>query len=195
MRLFIAVELPETLRERLGEIQRGLDELRFGLRFVRPEGIHLTLKFLGEVEPRRLDRIAAELRAAAADAQPTTLAAGGAGFFPGLERCRVVWVGLSGDLAPLRELHRDLDIRLHRLGFPRERGAFTPHLTLARVRDGLSPEQRAALTDSLAGLQVPELERFQAREVRLFESFLERGGARYETRATGLLGVAERETR
>jgi 2'-5' RNA ligase len=188
MRLFIAVDLPAGLKEQLADVQRRLAEAAAYLRFTRPEGIHLTLKFLGEVEPARLEQIVAAMQEAAAQAAPLELVATGMGFFPGLRNARVVWVGVEGDLEPLQRLQRDLDQRLHRLGFPRERGAFTPHLTVARVRDGLSPADRAALERILAQLRPPEPARFPVDELVLFESFLERGGARYEGRARARLG-------
>ncbi len=188
MRLFIAVDLPAELKERLAEVQRRLGEAAQYLRFTRPEGIHLTLKFLGEVEPALFERIVAAMHEAAATAQPLELVASGLGVFPSLRSARVVWVGVEGDVESLQALQRDLDQRLHRLGFPRERSAFTPHLTVARVRDGLSPADRAALAQVLERLRPPEPARFPVDELVLFESFLKRGGARYEGRARARLG-------
>ena len=188
MRLFIAVDLPAGLKERLADVQRQLAEAAAYLRFTRPEGIHLTLKFLGEVESARLEHIVAAIQEAAAAAQPLELVTSGVGVFPSPRSARVVWVGVEGDLESLQALQRDLNQRLQRLGFPRERGTFTPHLTVARVRDGLGPAERAALERILAQLRPPEPVRFPVDELVLFESFLERGGARYEGRARARLG-------
>lgn len=188
MRLFIAVDLPAELKERLAEVQRCLGKAAEYLRFTRPEGIHLTLKFLGEVEPALVERIVAAMQEAAAAAQPLELMTAGVGVFPNPRSARVVWVGVEGDVEPLQALQRDLEQRLQRLGFSRERGAFTPHLTVARVREGLGPAERAALAQVLERLRPPEPARFPVNELVLFESFLERGGARYEGRARARLG-------
>lgn len=176
MRLFFAIEMPPEVRAELAALVERLRPRAEGVRWVRPEGIHLTLRFLGEVGPERLEPIVAAGRAVPAGEAPR-LRLGDLGAFPGRGRPRVIWVGLEEAGAALDRLREGLESELERAGFAREGRDWSPHLTLGRVRPGGDP--RASLA---AGAAPASLE-FEAREFVLMESRLEPSGARYERRA------------
>jgi 2'-5' RNA ligase len=179
MRLFAAVPISEPAR---GEIARLLARLRepgWPLRLVHDHGMHLTLKFFGEVPPSRLEVIEEAVRSAVPGTGALSLRLAEIGAFPTFRRPRIIWVGL--DAPPALELLQD---RLERLadaiGFAPEGTPFRPHVTLARVREGqrLPPDA----LESLAGAYEPVP--FLASELVLYESVLGRGGPRYEPRLT-----------
>ncbi len=189
LRLFVACELPSEALEALGRIQAELRELGAGrLRWVRPEGIHLTLKFLGAVAPDKAQRVTDAL--AAAIVEPFTLALrfDRLGSFGGRMRLRVIWVGLAGDVEELSALAETVEKALGPLGFPRESRPFAPHLTLARVPDEMGIEERSRLADLVAAYRLSEMScppgpSITVSEVALMQSLLLPGGARYEQRA------------
>ena len=137
IRAFIAIELPAEIKASLAELEQSL---RSGgpqsVKWVDPEGIHLTLKFLGNVSPDRLPRITEAISGAVGGVSPFRLQLAGLGLFPGPGQPRVIWVGLEGDVERLTSLQRRIDDALSPLGFSRESRDFAPHLTLARMREG-----------------------------------------------------------
>lgn len=181
MRAFIAFELPESMLAALtavsAELQRSLPTT--ALRWVPVSNLHLTLKFLGEVEPSRVAAIAEVLGALSANyaAMPITL--DGLGVFPTPRRPRVVWAGLTGPAA-LAQLAAAVEDGMHALGFDREARAFMPHLTLARVRRDAQPAQLAGLQPALAQQTVPAVSGLLEQLV-LFESQLKPSGAVYNS--------------
>ena len=172
MRLFLALELPESLRRAVAAVQEELRVACPGWRWVRPEGLHLTLRFLGEVAEARLPELEERWRRAAAAASPAEIEVGGLGTFPPGGRLRVLWIGLSertgGHLAALAA---SLEAEARAAGFEPEPRPFAPHLTLARA----AGEGRPATS----GAEVGALGRFHGREVTLFRSVPGRGGAVY----------------
>jgi 2'-5' RNA ligase len=188
-RLFIAAELPADVRRTLGHIQDGLGQQVAPVAWVAPQALHLTLQFLGELEQQRVAQIAAILEQLAAFRQPR-LALDHAGAFPNLRRPQVVWYGLRGDLALLAELHSYLGSALERLGMPRERRAWHPHVTLGRVRRGASASQQAAIGQAVAALPVATLSDWPLARVSLFRSELLPAGARHSVLASVELGGA-----
>lgn len=179
IRGFIAFPLPEPVIVHLRSLQgslraAGLDDLRF----VRPENIHLTLRFLGDVAPSAMDAISEAMAEVAVEMPPLSLTARGIGAFPSAQRARVVWAGLTGDTAALIDFQGRLCAALEPLGFPRERRRFAAHLTLARARDRrpVDPERLVAAMESLNDLASPP---FPAAQLVLFQSDLRPGGAVY----------------
>ena len=180
VRCFVAVELPAEARRCVGGLVAGLREADVrGLRPVNPEGVHLTLKFLGDVAASQVGAVSSAMEGAAADARPFDLELRGVGGFPDLRRPRVLWVGVAGDLEALQRLYEAVEEALAPLGFPPEGRAFTPHLTLARLRDGTSPEDRARAATQLTSLAWEEGARVPVRGVSLMRSTLRPGGAVY----------------
>lgn len=151
VRAFVAIELDRELQEGLGRVQQRLKRVAgAGVRWVRPEAIHLTLKFLGDVETARLAQVCDAMGQAAGRARPFRLRLGAVGAFPSLRRPRVLWAGVEGDLDALQLVQGELDAALQVVGFPREERPFVPHLTLGRVRPGATLESRDADWDAAA---------------------------------------------
>jgi len=132
LRAFVAVEMPGPVRKALEEVQSGLKQLKIRARWVRPENIHLTLKFLGNIPAGHVPSIGDVLRVVAQAHGRFSLAAAGVGVFPDSRRPKVIWVGLTGRPDALTPLQQDLDGRLAALGFPRAEKPFRGHLTIGR---------------------------------------------------------------
>ena len=179
LRLFVAIELSDEVREALGWLQaelrsRGLEKLRW----VRPQGIHLTLKFLGETSADKVPMIEEALGKAVEAAPAHELALGAIGTFGG-NNPRVLWIDLRGDLEVMLGLQERVDSVLAELGFPRERRKFAPHLTLARVRPEIAHEMAGPLARAIRAAGPPTAT-VAIREVSLMRSVLGPGGAVYE---------------
>ena len=188
-RLFVALDPPEAVRRRIATavaaLRRSAGRAADEVRWTAVETLHLTLQFLGAVPEERIAALDDAVRAAAAAARPLQLELRGAGGFPNARRPRVVWLGLSGDLAPLSALAEDLGRRLTPLGFPPEARPFTPHLTIGRARDSRgAPGIGGALAEASQGEGIG----WRAAELVLFESHLEPGGARHEPLLRAPLG-------
>ena len=176
IRAFIAISVPEPVLQAIVKAQEGFQGSGLSIRWVRKEGIHLTLKFLGDIDRDDIEKIRAAMERVAKAFSPFTLRGEGVGVFPDLKRPRVVWVGVSGDVEPLRGFQRDLESQLDSLGFPREKRSFSGHLTMGRVKGRL---ERTKLSGVLEGLGDFRTESFTALSVVLFQSDLRPEGAVY----------------
>jgi 2'-5' RNA ligase len=143
IRAFIAIELPSEIKKELGIIQSKLkgSEQDY-VKWVDPDGIHLTLKFLGNIAEDRIKDIANAMTASVQGIRSFNLFIEGLGVFPNPNRTQVAWVGLTGELDKLAELHKQLEANLEKLSFATEKRYFSPHLTLARLRNQASLLQR-----------------------------------------------------
>jgi RNA 2',3'-cyclic 3'-phosphodiesterase len=176
MRAFVAIDLAEEVRAALAREQPRLKAAcgrNRDIRWTRPEGLHLTLKFLGEVQKEQATSVIAALQGLGFDAFKVEVK--GFGFFPDARRPRVFWVGLQAP-ASLGELAARVETALEPLGFPREHRPFNPHLTLARFDSPKSPD---ALTAAIDGSSGASFGHFEVNEFFLFESRLRPGGAEY----------------
>ncbi len=184
MRLFVALEIPAAVRDNLAALIAELRELSAKVadkrpRWVRRENLHVTLKFIGEVSPAKLEGIRGALSAIRSDA-PVEIRIRGLGFFPNEQHPRVLWAGLDAS-ANLPALAEDIGSALETQGMLREHRAFTPHLTLARIEPpGLHEKLRAAIQNTNAR----EFGSFQTQEFHLIESKLKPSGAEYTTLAS-----------
>src|SRR6266567_3766796 len=185
MRAFIAIDLPESVRRALGQIQAELQKSlarsniamrnrESDIRWSRPEGIHLTLKFLGEMSEAQAKKVADDL-ASMETFKSIPIEVKGFGFFPGPARPRVFWVGVEA-LPGLAQLAGQIEDRMEKLGFPRESRNFNPHLTLARFKDPRPHPSLRALVEERGN---PSFGLFEASEFFLFESKLSPHGAQY----------------
>jgi 2'-5' RNA ligase len=135
IRSFLALDPPEEVFGAITSIQNRLRKLIQGdIRWVRPEGIHLTLKFFGDISGDDVANIATVVEKAAEKEMPFPLAIGGVGVFPDPHRPRVLWLGMSGDVERLLVFQKTIEQALFQIGFPREERPFRPHLTLGRIR-------------------------------------------------------------
>jgi 2'-5' RNA ligase len=180
VRSFIAIELPDELKRELSAL---IDRLRADspdvARWIDPAGIHLTLKFLGDVPAGRLDSLTAALTKAVAGFGPFRLEVGDLGVFPESRRVRVVWVAVSGETGRLQKLQQAVEGAMEGLGFPVESRAFRPHLTLARVRDRARPEEREAIGQLVAASPFRVATPLEVSTVHLMRSRLAPGGVVY----------------
>jgi len=176
IRSFIAIDLSDPVRRQIETLVRELRKSDAQVGWVRTEGIHLTLKFLGNVAPESIEGIKSELARIASQIAPIRIEPAGCGAFPTIKSPRVIWVGLRGQIGPLAELVRRVETALAPLGFEPEGRPFKPHLTLGRVkgRRGLQ-----ALKDILLAHLDFTAEPFDAAEVVLYKSELRPDGARY----------------
>ncbi len=174
IRAFIAVAVPDALKSILCGIQEDLKRRRIRARWVLPESMHLTLKFLGDAALSDVEMIRRAMTAAAEAAAPMTLAVKGVGVFPGVRRPNVIWTGIHGQTDELADFHADLDSRLAELGFLRENRKFTGHLTLGRFKDRVRPDQCIELIQAYAGLASDP---FVVEAVHLYKSDLLPSGA------------------
>jgi len=189
LRLFVACELPGDVRETIGGVIARLREKSgSAVRWVRPEGVHITLKFLGEVPERRLPAIKMALQEAVVRHQPFTLEFSNIGMFGGREGLRIMWAGIAGDVLRLEALVRDVNTALSVVGFQPEKRPFRPHLTLGRVRDEIPTRHRAEIEVAVGRQDVPDCS-WRTTEVSLMRSRLVRGGARYDVMGTFPLRV------
>ena len=176
MRLFVAIEIPKEIRDALAAFLKDLRGIAPQAKWVRVENLHVTLKFLGDTEAPKVKAIESTL-GSIHNAQPVTLEFRGLGFFPNDERPRVFWAGMEAS-TNLKALAEDIDHGLHRMGFPLEDRAFTPHLTLARFNPpGLPPKLGSAVSDHASR----SFGSLTAREFHLIESKLKSTGAEYTT--------------
>ena len=179
VRLFIAAELPSAFREDIARIGAAALALGIrGVRSVRAENAHLTLKFLGEVGANRVEDVLASMRLAAARSAPFTLRSGKLGAFPNADAPRVLWLGVDGDLAALRRLRDYLEDALAAIGFQRDRRGFAPHVTAARVLDRVSHAAAKRLMNAAAAVPTTPVE-FAVKRLSLMRSDTRPGGAVY----------------
>lgn len=185
MRLFAAVPLPPGAQAEAAEFLSRLREEPWPVRWVREDGLHITLKFFGDVIPERFDTIAEMLGFATDGMSPMQLSIAGAGAFPGMERPRVIRFDLAGDTIGLELLQDRLERGGSEIGFPPEGRPFHPHITLGRVKEGQRlPLEARGMLEGLPGL-VP----FQADRVVLYESLPGPLGPLYDPRLEIPLGA------
>jgi 2'-5' RNA ligase len=174
MRLFIAIDLPDEWKTALEQLQSSIEWLGRGVKWTQSRGMHLTLKFLGDVPDEKINDVIAALERACEGTAAFKMRMKGTGCFPSPKRPRVYWAGLNGG-KPLLTLQERVEKEIEPLGFPREKRDFTPHLTIARIKEPIGKDRitRAVLDYEL------ESEPVQVTEVLLMQSILKPAGAEY----------------
>ena len=169
----------------LDEIQHELKREKYpSVKWVNPSSIHLTLKFLGEIETTKVQSISNAIIDASKNTKPFTVSIDKTGVFPNLKRPRVIWVGMTGDLDILHKLQQSIENQLVPLGFPVENRRFSPHLTLGRVRDGTSSYDCVRLGESISSLEIKAQPAFRVDSISFIRSVLTREGAIYSCLAS-----------
>lgn len=174
MRLFVALELPSTVRDALCDVVQRLQRAAADIRWVRPQGMHLTLKFIGEMPPEKLPPLKEALARVASPA-PVELDFRGVGYFPHERRPRVFWVGVQAS-DNLPGLAAQVEAALEPLGIPSEKRTYVPHLTLGRFK---SANRLARFQEGVAQLPTTEFGHVKTTEFILFQSRLSPRGADY----------------
>jgi 2'-5' RNA ligase len=179
IRAFIAVELPSFLKKELGRIESVLKAGNTTpVKWVDFESIHLTLKFLGDIESSRVGEIIEGIKNACVGISPFELKIKGLGVFPNPARTRIAWVGLVDATDELSLLQRNIESEMEKLEYERETRKFSPHLTLARVRDQATPDERERFGNLVTATAFSS-ERITVNSVSLMKSHLTKQGALY----------------
>jgi RNA 2',3'-cyclic 3'-phosphodiesterase len=188
MRIFIGIDLDPEVRKRIERFLEGVEGFAPAARWMRPESLHITLKFIGEQTPERMEAITERLRRVEGSA--LEIRAGGYGFFPTAKAPRVFWIGIHAG-PQLAELAESIDIATAELGIPREDRPYSPHLTLARAGAGRrlsSAKERkadgpnavfAVLEKRLAAIGELDFGTMTANEFILYQSQLSPAGSKY----------------
>jgi 2'-5' RNA ligase len=180
IRSFIAIELPDEVKETVAIIIKRLRPAQYRyVKWVAPAGIHLTIKFLGNISSDQIPKITDIMKTAAGRVPPLELRLGGLGMFPNEQRPRVIWVALEGNTEPLAVMQREIEKALEPLGFAPENRALTSHLTLGRVRDNASPEERKEIGSVVKEKKIDYDASFTLKELSLMKSTLTPTGAIY----------------
>jgi 2'-5' RNA ligase len=175
IRTFIAVELTDLVREQIFRLEQPLRKEGAKVGWVKPENLHLTLKFLGDVQATRIDDVVEATQEAVQGKKPFILCFSGLGVFPNLKRPRVVWIGIERGTDSLGKIQRELEERLFQRGFPREEREFSPHLTIGRVK---SQRGIGGLVSKLEKTEF-ESEKIEVEQVVVVRSDLRPTGAVY----------------
>lgn len=185
MRTFIAFKLPPEIEDHVRGLQEQLKAEGLQLRWVSPANIHLTLRFLGEIETSSVDSVAAAVDASGGCTAPIDLVVQGLGVFPNLRRPNVLWTGLGGQLDAMQQLHARLEYQLELSGFAGDRRPFRPHLTLARIKGRINCQHLRQVLQDMGDFEPAP---FTAGELILFRSDLRPQGAVYTPLARKKLG-------
>ncbi len=180
-RTFIALELNEALQSHLAGVIRQVAQLLPRVRWVDPSGIHLTLAFLGELDDAQVERAIEAVTLTARQVQPFTYRLTRLDIFGSPRQPRVVWMGIEESSGSLARLHFLLQHELARSGFETDKRLFSPHLTLARVKAPLAPDDLQRLQELLAGKQssIVSPHGYNVQYVNVMKSELLRSGAHY----------------
>jgi len=180
IRSFIAIELPEEVREGLARLGNELkrNEHKF-VKWVNPDGLHLTLKFLGNIPSKRVTEIINAIEEVTQGVSAFHLEISGLGAFPSLRQARVFWVGIGGEVDKLSKLQQNIDSALDVLRFAKEERPFVPHLTLARLRPGASPLERRSFGELVDSTIFEDKYHIEVEAVSLMRSQLTPAGAVY----------------
>jgi 2'-5' RNA ligase len=182
LRTFIAIHIPGDVRHAIQRQVYGLQKTvtKSIVRWVAPQNIHLTLKFLGDIPPSQLGLLQQMLAAEAGRHPCFGVEVGALGVYPDLKHPRVIWIGL-GDTPRLSTLQRGVEAIAERLGYPPEARAFSPHLTIGRVQDHIRPEDLSRLRAAFEKTHVSAVGRVEVDSVHLMKSDLQPGGSVYTT--------------
>jgi len=184
MRAFIAIELPKDIKAGLSKIQEELkaESLKIeppSISWVKPQNLHLTLKFLGDIPAEQLKEIKQIISETTKTISGFRLRLEAAGFFPNLQTARIIWVGANQPPPELKQLAQQLEARLVKSGMPQEERDFRPHITIGRIKNRLNSFDLEKILDKLEKNITGSNWEFNCGEITLFESTLGPGGPAY----------------
>ncbi len=185
-RLFIAAEIPDELKDSLQEKTASIRDRSRGIRWVKPQGIHLTFQFLGDTPVTKIEKLSKALTEACSECQSFEVHFGPVGCFPNARRARVLWVGLRFEQPEMDKLQERIIRATSKLGFKKENRKFHPHLTLGRVKN---PSQAMNYVSEFLELKEIETPHFSIDKVVLYRSVLKPAGAEYHVVHSSNLSV------
>jgi len=189
IRSFIAIELPQQTKAELASLEKQLKAGQHSfIKWVDPEDIHLTLKFLGDIASTAVPEIAEAMTRIVQPVPPFSLQIAELGVFPNWQRPQVTWVGTRGDIDKLARLHKELETALCSLGFKPESRSFTAHLTLGRLRERATPRDRQNFGDWARSVKFDSGRSFEVKALSLMRSQLTPSGPIYSQIACARLG-------
>jgi 2'-5' RNA ligase len=189
MRAFIAIELPQETKDALARLQNQLKKAGADVKWVEPQNIHLTLKFLGDITDEQFQKISLIIDTVAKEDHPYNIRINELGAFPKIEQLRVIWVGIDSGDKETKKIAKALEEMIQKIGIPKEDRAFSSHITLGRTRSALN---RNNLIDELRKRQEnfkPENGEFVATKITLFQSILSPTGPTYKALKEGNLAA------
>jgi 2'-5' RNA ligase len=180
MRTFIAIELPEEVKEYLRRLQGKLKKCDADVKWVAPQNIHLTLKFLGEIDEKKAGEIEEILTKTARQNPSFQIRASSIGGFPGLSSPRVIWIGIDKGDSEVKNIAKKLETSLELIGIPREERGFSSHITIGRTKSSLNRTSLAKLLNELKETPQTENIEFTVNKITFFKSTLTPQGPIYE---------------
>ena len=181
VRAFIAVDISQDAKNLLERTIAHLQQEHTNVRWVRPESVHITLKFLGDIDVSIVDTLLGAMATAAHDSRQFTIGLSQTGVFPNPAKARVLWVGLDGELEHLNDLQKRIDDQLYiDCGIPKETRPFNPHLTLGRIRDNAPPEARSKAAEAVLGADLGPKTSWTVKDIHLVQSTLTPSGAYHQ---------------
>jgi 2'-5' RNA ligase len=185
MRAFIAIDIPAAIRQKIFSIYAPLIDLPDKISWVKSQNMHLTLRFLGETDDRRIEKVKTVLRQVATGCNPFIMVFTSVGVFPNAKKPRIIWLGLDDTSGQLIKLQYELETYVRRLGFAPETRKFSPHLTLGRIRELIDGTR---LMSCIAKLPPITLASFKVEQLSLIRSQLRPQGPLYSLLDTARLG-------
>ena len=187
IRCFIAISLPKNIKIELGNLiqnlQNNFKSANTTISWVRPESIHLTLKFLGTIDPSQAEPIVLKLNEIATNTKPFSIVIEGLGVFPNFSHPRILWVGIKESAKEICHLQRSVEEKMSELGFTLEKKEFNAHFTLGRIK---SIQSRGIITRAFHDIENQRIGRMEINKINLIKSTLLSSGAVYEQ-----LGIAK----
>jgi len=180
MRAFIAIELSPDLRKRLASLEEQLKSSSADVKWVEPKNIHLTLKFLGEIDEKQLGEIAKIIQETADKNKRFFIRLATPGAFPNINFPRVIWIGIDKGDSEIKQIAKILEEEISKVGIPQENRPFSSHITLGRVRSGLNREKLVKNLENLASNLPQDSPEFMVTKITLFKSTLSAGDPVYE---------------
>jgi 2'-5' RNA ligase len=180
MRAFVAIELPKEIRDSLSDIQEKLKTAQADVKWVRPQNIHLTLKFLGDINEEQLAKINLILDTLSKDKKNFSIRIASLGAFPKIDYPRVIWAGIDRGESQTQELAKALEERAEKIGIPKEDRKFSSHITIGRIRSNLRKDKLVAGLKELQGYFNETPQEFKVNKITLFKSTLTPRGPIYE---------------
>ncbi|MCM8789577.1 MAG: RNA 2',3'-cyclic phosphodiesterase [Candidatus Omnitrophica bacterium] len=180
MRVFIAIALPKEIKLKLAKLQDELKSSGADVKWVEPDNIHLTLKFLGEIDDKQLSAVYKAIEESVKEKQAFSLRISSLGAFPKINYPRVIWLGVDKGDMEVKQIAKDLEERIQKIGIPKDDRAFSSHITIGRVRTGRNKDKLVEGLNKLAEVYSSESLEFEVKKITLFKSTLTPKGPIYE---------------